>query len=212
MRFGEHFLDELKARIRVSDVVGKSVKLKRQGREFAGLSPFTNEKTPSFFVNDEKGFYHCFSSGKHGDSISFLMEVEGLSFPEAVERLAGIAGMELPQVDPEAEKRAEANKKSISWIEQAQNFYERSLRQDIGREARTYLKARGLTGEDCKRFGIGYAPDSFDALRDDLTHQGASLERLIEAGMIIEPEDKSASRGIDFATVSCSPSQIRAGG
>ena len=191
MRFGEHFLDELKARIRVSDVVGKSVKLKRQGREFAGLSPFTNEKTPSFFVNDEKGFYHCFSSGKHGDSISFLMEIEGLSFPEAVERLANMAGMELPAVDPEAEKRAEANKKTISWIEQAQNFYERALRQDMGSEARTYLKSRGLTGEDCKRFGIGYAPDSFDALRDDLTRQGASLERLIEAGMLVEPEDRN---------------------
>jgi len=114
MRFGEHFLDELKARIRPSEVVGKHVKLKRQGREFAGLSPFTTEKTPSFFVNDEKGFYHCFSSGKHGDAISFLMEIEGLSFPEAVEQLANMAGMALPAVDPEAEKRAEQNKKTIS--------------------------------------------------------------------------------------------------
>ncbi len=184
-------MDELKARIRVSDVVGKSVKLKRQGREFAGLSPFTNEKTPSFFVNDEKGFYHCFSSGKHGDGISFLMEVEGLSFPEAVERLANMAGMDLPQVDPEAEKRAAANKKTISWIEQAQNFYAKSLFRDVGKTARTYLKSRGLTGEDCKRFGIGYAPDSFDALRGELTQQGASLGRLIDAGLLIEPEDRN---------------------
>ena len=184
-------MDELKARIRVSDVVGKSVKLKRQGREFAGLSPFTNEKTPSFFVNDEKGFYHCFSSGKHGDSISFLMEVEGLSFPEAVERLANMAGMELPQVDPEAEKRAAANKKTISWIEQAQNFYAKSLFREVGHEARTYLKSRGLTGEDCKRFGIGYAPDSFDALRDELTQYGASISSLIDAGLLVEPEDRN---------------------
>ena len=127
MRFGEHFLDELKGRVRVSNVVSKHVKLKRQGREMAGLSPFTNEKTPSFFVNDEKGFYHCFSSGKHGDGISFLMEVEGLSFPEAVEQIANMAGMDMPKVDPEAEKRAEANKRTISWIEQAQSFFEKIL-------------------------------------------------------------------------------------
>ena len=136
MRFGENFLEEVKARIRVSDVVGRHVKLKRQGREFAGLSPFTNEKTPSFFVNDEKGFYHCFSSGKHGDTISFLMEVEGLSFPEAVEKLAGMAGMQLPQADPDAEKRAARNKKTVSWMEQAQIFFAKSLMRDVGREAR----------------------------------------------------------------------------
>ncbi len=191
MKFGEHFLDELKARVRVSDVVGKHVKLKRQGREMAGLSPFTNEKTPSFFVNDEKGFYHCFSSGKHGDSISFLMEVEGLSFPEAVERVASMAGMEMPKADPEAEKRAEANKRTISWIEQAQGFFEKSLQRDMGKEARAYLKTRGLTGEDCKRFGIGYAPDRFDALRGELTQAGAGLDKLVEAGLLIKPDDPS---------------------
>lgn len=194
MRFGEHFLDELKARIRPSEVIGKHVKLKRQGREFAGLSPFTTEKTPSFFVNDEKGFYHCFSSGKHGDAISFLMEVEGLSFPEAVERLANMAGMALPAVDPEAEKRAEQNKKTISWIEQAQVFFERSLRRDIGNEARTYLKSRGLTGEDCKRFGIGYAPDSFNGLRDELAQQGAKLDKLVEAGLLIKPDESKSGK------------------
>ncbi|NNC38737.1 MAG: DNA primase [Hyphomonadaceae bacterium] len=194
MRFGENFLDELKARIRPSEVIGKHVKLKRQGREFAGLSPFTTEKTPSFFVNDEKGFYHCFSSGKHGDAISFLMEVEGLSFPEAVEQLANMAGMALPAVDPEAEKRAEQNKKTISWIEQAQGFFERSLRRDIGQEARTYLKSRGLTSEDCKRFGIGYAPDSFNGLRDELAQQGATLDRLVEAGLLIQPDETKSGK------------------
>ncbi|HFB54861.1 MAG TPA: DNA primase [Hellea balneolensis] len=188
MRFGEHFLDELKARIRPSDVVGRHVKLKRQGREFAGLSPFTNEKTPSFFVNDEKGFYHCFSSGKHGDAISFLMEVEGLSFPEAVERLANMAGMALPDVDPKAEARAAHNKKTINWMEAAQQFFEKSLRRSGAEHARDYLKSRGLTGEECKRFGIGYAPDSFNALRDELIQQGASESRLIEAGLLIKPD------------------------
>ncbi len=191
MRFGENFLDELKQRVRPSDVVSRHVKLKRQGREFAGLSPFTNEKTPSFFVNDEKGFYHCFSSGKHGDAISFLMEIEGLSFPEAVEKLAGIAGMAMPQADPDAERRAARNKKTVSWMEQAQIFFAKSLMREVGSQARDYLKGRGLSRTAAENFGIGFAPDSFNALKADLIQQGASEKVLIEAGLIIEPEDKS---------------------
>ncbi len=191
MRFGEHFLEELKARLRPSDVIGRHVKLKRQGREYAGLSPFTNEKTPSFFVNDEKGFYHCFSSGKHGDIIGFLMDVEGLSFPESVEKLANMAGLPLPKADPEAERRAEHNKKTINWMEEAQAFFAASLRREQGLDARDYLKARGLNGEDAKRFGLGFAPDSFSALKDYMVQKGASLEVLIEAGLLIEPDDKS---------------------
>jgi len=190
MRFGEHFMDELKTRLRVSDVVGRHVKLKRQGREFAGLSPFTNEKTPSFFVNDEKGFYHCFSSGKHGDSISFLMEVQGLSFPEAVEMLAGLAGMELPKEDPDAERRAARNKKTISWMEQAQIFFEKSLYRDMGREARDYLKGRGFSKTAAERFGMGFAPNHFSALKDELMQQGASAKMLIDAGLLVEPDDQ----------------------
>ena len=96
MRYPPHLLDEIRARLNVSDVVGRTVALKKKGREFAGLSPFKSEKTPSFFVNDQKGFYHCFASGEHGDIFTFLMKTEGLSFPEAVERLAGEAGVEHP--------------------------------------------------------------------------------------------------------------------
>jgi len=191
MRFTDDFMDEIKARVRVSDVVGRHVKLKRQGREFAGLSPFTNEKTPSFFVNDEKGFYHCFSSGNHGDAISFLMDVQGQTFPEAVETLAGLAGVAMPAADPKAEQRAAENKKSISWIEASKVFYEKSLRRNVGAAARDYLKSRGLTGEDCARFGIGFAPDSFDALRDELITQGAQIQQLVDAGLVIVPDDKS---------------------
>ena len=190
MRFGENFMDEIKTRVRVSDVVGRHVKLKRQGREFAGLSPFTNEKTPSFFVNDEKGFYHCFSSGKHGDAISFFMEVEGLSFPEAVERLAEMAGVEMPKADPQAEQRAARNKKTISWMEQAQIFFEKSLYRDVGSAARDYLKGRGLSKTAAETFGMGFAPNHFSALKDEMMQQGASAKVLIEAGLIVEPEDK----------------------
>lgn len=189
MRFGENFMDEIKTRVRVSDVVGRHVKLKRQGKEFAGLSPFTNEKTPSFFVNDEKGFYHCFSSGKHGDAISFFMEVEGLSFPEAVERLAEMAGVEMPKADPRAEERAKRNKKTISWMEQAQIFFEKSLYRDVGSAAREYLKVRGLSKTAAEHFGMGFAPNHFSTLKDELMQQGASPRMLIEAGLIVEPED-----------------------
>ena len=189
MQFGEHFIEELKARLRPSEVIGRHVKLKRQGREYAALSPFSNEKTPSFFVNDEKGFYHCFSSGKHGDIINFVMEIEGLSFPEAVEKLAGMAGMSLPKADPEAEKRAAHNKKTINIMEQASLFFEKALRLNIGKQARAYLKSRGLTGEDCKKFGIGFAPDSYTALFDELTQMGVSQAQMAEAGLIIIPEE-----------------------
>ena len=191
MRFGENFLEELKARVRPSDVVGRHVKLKRQGREFAGLSPFTNEKTPSFFVNDEKGFYHCFSSGKHGDAISFLMEVEGLSFPEAVEALATMAGMEMPKADPQAEARAARNKETVSWMERAQEFFEKTLYRADGETARDYLKNRGLSKTAAKAFGMGFAPDNFSALKDELMAQGGRPEQLIEAGLLVEPEDRS---------------------
>ena len=120
MRFDDRFLEELKARLRPSDVIGRTVKLKRQGREYVGLSPFSKEKSPSFFVNDDKGFFHDFSSGKHGDIISFLQETERLSFVEAVQRLAGEAGMQLPAEDPHAAER-EAKKQGLSdWMDLAQ--------------------------------------------------------------------------------------------
>src|SRR5919202_2086432 len=127
MPFPPAFLDEIRARLPVSEVVGRRVKLKRQGREYAGLSPFNAEKTPSFFVNDQKGFYHCFSSGKHGDVFTFLMETEGLSFPEAVEKLAGEAGVPLPKLS--REDRAEEVKRKTLYdvLELAAGFFEASL-------------------------------------------------------------------------------------
>jgi DNA primase len=191
MRFGENFMNEIKSRVRVSDVVAKHVKLKRQGREFSGLSPFTGEKTPSFFVNDEKGFYHCFSSGKHGDAISFLMELEGLTFPEAVERLAEQIGIEMPKSDPAAEQRAARNKNTINWMEHAQDFFQKSLYRNAGQSSRDYLKGRGLTKTAADYFGIGYAPNNFSALKDDLIQKGAKLNTLIEAGLLVQPEDIS---------------------
>jgi DNA primase len=192
VRFDDAFLDELKSRLRLSDVIGKTVKLRRQGREYVGLSPFTKEKSPSFFVNDDKGFFHDFSSGKHGDLISFLQETERLSFVEAVERLAGEAGMALPTPDPRA---AEAEKKLTGladWLEMAAAWFEAELRRPGGREAREYLARRGLPEADWKRFRIGFAPAGRTALKDYLVAKGAQPRALVETGLLIAPEDGGA--------------------
>ena len=191
MRLGEDFIDEIKARVRPSDLIGRSVQLKRQGREFVGLSPFKKERTPSFFVNDDKRFYHCFASGKHGDVFTWLEEMEGLSFMEAAERLAAEAGLRLPEPDPEAQEKSVHRKSLVEWMEAAQAFYLRALRQPDGEAARDYLKGRGLTGQDCVRFGIGYAPESRTRLKDELVTAGAPVEDLIECGLLIQPDNGS---------------------
>src|SRR5215470_18234997 len=127
MRFPPQFLDELRARLPVSEVVGRRVKLKRAGREWKGLSPFNQEKTPSFTVNDQKGFYKDFSSGKHGDIFTFVMETEGLSFPEAVERLAGEAGLDMPKPDPQFERSAKERLGLYDALEAAARLFAEAL-------------------------------------------------------------------------------------
>ncbi|WP_417490021.1 DNA primase, partial [Maricaulis sp.] len=191
MRLGEDFIDEIKARVRPSDLIGRTVGLKRQGREFVGLSPFKKERSPSFFVNDEKRFYHCFASGKHGDVFTWLEEMEGLSFMEAAERLAGEAGLSLPVPDPQAQQNTQHRKSLVEWMEAAQAFYLRALRTPAAEDARRYLKSRGLSGEDCVRFGIGYAPESRTALKDELVTAGAPIGDLVECGLLIEPDSGS---------------------
>src|SRR5258707_10710840 len=139
MRFPPQFLDELRARLPVSDVVGRRVKLKKSGREWRGLSPFNKERTPSFFVNDQKGFYHDFSSGKHGDIFGFVMEAEGLSFPEAVERLAGIAGLPMPVASPDAEAR-EAHRRTLHEVmELGPTFFPGKLGPPLGANGKRYF-------------------------------------------------------------------------
>jgi DNA primase len=192
VRFDDAFLDELKSRLRLSDVIGKTVKLRRQGREYVGLSPFTKEKSPSFFVNDDKGFFHDFSSGKHGDLISFLQDTERLSFVEAVERLAGEAGMALPALDPHAAETEKKISGLADWLETAAAWFEAELRRPAGREARDYLVRRGLPEPEWKRFRLGYAPAGRTALKDYLIAKGAHPQGLVEAGLLIGPEDGGA--------------------
>ena len=175
-------------------MIGRTVKLKRAGREWVGLSPFGKEKTPSFYVNDEKGFFHDFSTGKHGDIISFLQETERLSFAEAVERLAGEAGIPLPAKDAAG---AEADKKRQGlgeWMEEAAKFFEAQLRKDnsAAAGARDYLKRRGLSEADLKRFRLGFAPPGRTYLKDALSQKNAPVKDLVEAGLLIQPEGGGA--------------------
>src|SRR5215469_2132521 len=123
MRFPPSFLDEIRARLPVSEVVGRTVRLKKAGREWKGLSPFNKERTPSFTVNDQKGFFHDFSSGKHGDIFDFVMETEGLTFPEAVERLAAMAGLPLPAATPEARRHEQHRKTLYDVMELAAKYF-----------------------------------------------------------------------------------------
>ncbi len=189
MRFDDRFLEEIKSRVRLSDVIGKTVKLKRQGREYVGLSPFTKERSPSFFVNDDKGFFHDFSSGKHGDLISFLQETERLTFMEAVERLAAEAGVPLPAPDPQAAEQEKKRQGLADWVELAAQWFEGELHRPAGKAARDYLTRRGLPEQEWKRFRIGFSPASRTALKDYLIAKGAKPGELIDAGLLIAPEE-----------------------
>jgi DNA primase len=192
VRIDERFLEELKSRLRLSEVIGRSVKLRRQGREFVGLSPFAKEKTPSFYVNDDKGFFHDFSSGKHGDLISFLQETERLSFMEAIERLAAEAGMDLPQ--PSARDAAEEKARAglTHWLDLAAQWYQSQLLTPGGENARSYLGRRGLEPDLWPTFGIGFAPGSRTALKDYLIAKGGRPAELVESGLLIAPDDGGA--------------------
>ena len=192
VRFDDRFLDEIKSRLRLSDVIGKTVKLRRQGREYVGLSPFTKERTPSFCVNDDKGFFHDFSSGKHGDLISFLQETERLTFVEAVERLAAEAGVPLPAPDPQAAAQDEKRQGLAAWLEMAAAWFEAQLGRPVGAAARETLAARGLPQTEWPRFRLGFAPSARMALKDYLVAKGARPAELIEAGLLIAPEDGAA--------------------
>ena len=192
MRFDERYIEELKSRLRPSDVIGRTVKLKRQGREWVGLSPFTKEKSPSFFVNDDKGFFHDFSSGKHGDIISFLQETERLSFVEAVSRLAGEAGMALPAEDPQAAEREQKRQGLADWLDLAQKWFAANLRRSAGAATRDYLARRGLPEDQWERFGLGYAPNDREGLKTALVQRGARPGDLVEAGLLIAPEGGGA--------------------
>ncbi|MEI6643865.1 MAG: DNA primase [Novosphingobium sp.] len=188
MSLTPQWLDELRARISLSGLIGRSVRVQKAGREFKACCPFHNEKTPSFTINDEKGFYHCFGCGAHGDAIRWMTDHQGLPFLDAVKELAALAGMEVPAPDPRAAKRAEEAKSLHDVMAAAQAFFVQSLAEEQGAAARSYLASRGFPAHTVKDFGFGYAPDSRTALKEALSQFPEAM--LIEAGLRIVVEGR----------------------
>lgn len=184
MSLPPRFTSELRDRIAVSEIVGRKVKLTRAGREFKACCPFHQEKTPSFYVNDDKQFYHCFGCGASGDVIDFVMRHDNLSFIEAVETLAAQAGMEVPRARPEDIKREQEQKNLYSLIDEASRFFESHLHGPAGRPALDYLRGRGVSAEAISAFRLGFAPADFQVLRAHLAGKGYKDAQMIEAGLV----------------------------
>ena len=187
MSLSPQFLDELRARTLLSGVIAPSVKLLRAGREWKACCPFHQEKTPSFTINDDKGFYHCFGCGAHGDAIRFLTEARGLPFMEAVKELAGKAGMEVPAADPRAQEKAERTTGLTDVMAAAQRWFADQLAGRDGAPARDYLANRGIDPATTARFGLGLAPNSRNAIKAALNSYGE--QALVDTGMLIKPDE-----------------------
>ncbi|MFB0611352.1 DNA primase [Aurantiacibacter poecillastricola] len=188
MALSPAWLDELKSRITLSALIQRSVKLQRAGREWKACCPFHSENTPSFYVNDQKGFYHCFGCQQHGGAIDWMMEQHGLPFMDAVKELASEAGMDVPAPDPRAARQAEQRATLHDVMKAAQEWFVAQLAAPGGADARAYLERRGLDEHTIRRFGFGWAPDDRQALKTALSDFDERL--LIEAGLLIEVEEK----------------------
>lgn len=188
MAFSPQFLDELKARISLATVIGRRVKLTRRGKEHTGCCPFHNEKSPSFTVNEDKGFGHCFGCGWHGDAIKFEMRANHLSFVEAVEKLAAEVGLEVPQATPEERQRQRRQASLLQVMDKACEFFEQQLMAPGGAEGLAYLRNRGITDETIARFRLGWAPDSYDAFKRAIMCEEMPESLLLEAGLLKKPE------------------------
>ena len=184
MSFPADFLDELRSRIRISEVVGRKLKLIKRGREFLALCPFHNDSKPSLSVVDEKNFYHCFACGAHGDIIKFTMETEGLNFIESVDKLANLAGLEVPKQDP-IERVKEVRRTTLREVlEEVTIYFEEFLRKAPTKAGLDYLKERGLSDKTIKSFRLGLAPANSKTFRIDMQGRGIQEKLLEEAGLI----------------------------
>ena len=187
MNLSPAWLDELRARTTLSAIIAPSVKLIKAGREYKACCPFHNEKTPSFTINDEKGFYHCFGCGAHGDAIRFLTDQRGLAFMDAVKELALKAGMDVPAPDPKSRERQERAAGLHEVMEAANAWFIEQLDGVDGGAARDYLKTRGIIDATKRTFGFGFAPDARGKLKAALARFGN--DKLVEAGLLIQPDD-----------------------
>lgn len=190
MSIPPRFLDELRSRLALSDIVGRKVRLQNAGREYKACCPFHNEKTPSFYVNDDKQFYHCFGCGAHGDIVGFVMQHDNLSFIEAIEMLAAEAGLEVPQQSPQEIEKAKQEKSLYTLMEDATKWMEAQLREPANESAYRYITERGISEDQLSAFRIGYAPADRQAMRNFLKAQGYSDAQMIEAG-VLRPAGKS---------------------
>jgi len=198
MRFADNFLDEIRARVPISSVIGQRVTWDRKktnaGRgDFWACCPFHGEKTPSFHCEDRKGRYHCFGCGVSGDHFRFLTELEGLSFPEAVERVAGLAGVPMPARDEREEQRERERASLHEVMEMATRFFEAQLQASVGAKARAYLRERGLSTATQQTFRIGYAPDSRNALKEHLASKGVAKDQIEACGLVVSGPDHPVS-------------------
>ncbi len=190
MRFSQGFLDEIRDRVPISAVIGRRVAWDRKKTNAArgdywGCCPFHGEKTPSFHCEDRKGRYHCFGCGVTGDHFRFLTDLEGISFPEAVEQIAGLAGVPMPQPDAEAARRDEQRTTLMDVMELATAFFQDQLQSAHGARARAYLRDRGLTGRTIETFRLGYAPESRNALKEYLAGKGIPKEQIEACGLVV---------------------------
>ncbi|WOE74098.1 DNA primase [Alterisphingorhabdus coralli] len=189
MTLSPAWLDQLRSRTTLSSLIGRSIKIQKAGREYKACCPFHNENTPSFTINDQKGFYHCFGCGAHGDAITWMTEHNGLGFMDAVKELASEAGMSLPAPDPKAAERAEKRTSLIDVCAAAQDWFVQQLDTVEGAKARAYLEKRGISEETQRTFGFGYAPEGRGNIAKAL--DGFPKEQLVEAGLLIQVEDKA---------------------
>ena len=201
MRYGDGLLDEVRNRTDLVALVGRRVKLVRKGREMWGCCPFHNEKSASFKVSNERRTYKCFGCGKGGDCFRWLVETEGLSFRESVEKLAGEAGVELPKWSPDDEAREQRKKSLYDIVELAAKFYEAQLFEPAGKQARDYLKGRGLDAAAARQFRLGYAPSGHNALISHLTGHNITQDDIIAAGLARPAEDGRPMRDFFFNRV-----------
>ncbi len=184
MLFPKEFINQVRSRFNVSQIVGKRVALKQRGKEFTGLCPFHNEKSPSFTVNDEKEFYHCFGCGAHGNMFDFIMQTEGLNFPETVEILALEAGMQLPKADPKMVEKYDHLAELMSCAEAAAKYFKENLHNNLGAAARGYIERRGLSEQTVEEFRLGFCPDIQGRMQQYLTEKGFNLKQMGEIGLI----------------------------
>lgn len=192
MSIDAQFLDELRSRVSLSEIIGKEIKVTRAGREWKACCPFHHEKTPSFTINDDKQFYHCFGCGAHGDVLRFVMDYKNLSFIDAVEMLALQAGMQVPEQTPQAAAKAKKQKNLYDMMEDVSDLFERNLYEPVNEDALKYMLDRGLSRDTLKQFRIGFAPEDGQVLRKYLLEKGYTDKNMIDAGVV-----KPSTRGGD---------------